>query len=437
MRITPLEGWIAKHTGVNGTGLSREQIESYQLGKLRETIDWAKARSPFYRERLAGFSGRDVASLEDLKKLPFTTPEDIRCQPLRFLCVSQSEVVRIVTLQTSGTTGDPKRVFFTAEDQERTIDFFHHGMSTLTGPGDRVLILLPGTLPGGVGDLLAQGLERLGAVGIPHGPVGNASQTLDVMARERIETLVGIPTQVLRLARASGGMVAPRSVLLSTDHVPDALSNEIRRIWGCEVYTHYGMTEMGFGGGVECEATRGYHLREADLYFEIVDPVTGDAVCDGQPGEVVFTTLTRRGMVLIRYRTGDLSRFVPSPCPCGTVLKTLAPVKNRVCSIRPLAQGRFLSMADLDEAIFPVEGVLDFSASITCERGMDQLRLEVQAMGYEGREIMDSLLEALNAIPVIGSAVHEGTLALKVSLLPEEQRIMKGTTKRAIDDLRV
>ncbi len=202
MKITPLEGWISEHIGANGAGLSRERIEAYQLGRLRETIDWAKARSPFYRERLASVSGRDLGRLEDLiARFPFTTAEDIRRQPLRFLCVSQSEVSRVVTLQTSGTTGDPKRIFFTADDQERTIDFFHHGMSTLAGPGDRILILLPGALPGSVGDLLVKGLERLGAVGVPHGLVREASQTLDVMEKERIDTLVGIPTQVLGLGK--------------------------------------------------------------------------------------------------------------------------------------------------------------------------------------------------------------------------------------------
>ncbi|MGA2402987.1 MAG: DVU_1553 family AMP-dependent CoA ligase [Syntrophobacteraceae bacterium] len=436
MKITPLEGWISQHIGANGARLSRERIEACQLGRLRETIDWAKARSPFYRERLASVSGRDLSSLEDLARFPFTTDEDIRRQPLRFLCVSQSEVSRVVTLQTSGTTGDPKRIFFTADDQERTIDFFHHGMATLTGPGERILILLPGALPGSVGDLLVKGLERLGAVGVPHGLVRQASQTLAVMEKERIDTLVGIPTQVLGLARFSGGRAAPGSVLLSTDHVPDAVSKEFRRIWGCEVYTHYGMTEMGFGGGVECEARKGYHLREADLYIEIADPGTGSPVSEGKPGEVVFTTLTRRGMPLIRYRTGDVSRFVPDPCPCGTVLKTLARVKNRLRSICPLAQGGCLSMADLDEAIFPVEGVVDFSASLTREKGPDRLRIKAQVTRPDNRRASAEIQEALNTLPVIRSALRGGALTLDVSLLPEGHALTRDSAKRVLLDLR-
>jgi len=436
MKITPLEGWISRHIGTNGTGLSRERIEACQLAKLRETIGWAKARSPFYREHLAGLAQEDLTDMEALTRFPFTTAENIRRQPFRFLCVSQSMVSRVVTLQTSGTTGEPKRIFFTIDDQERTIDFFHHGMSTLAGPGDRVLILMAGILPGSIGDLLVKGLERLGAVGVPHGPVREASQTLEVMEKERIDTLVGVPTPVLGLARMSGGRAAPRSVLLSADHVPDAVSKELRRIWGCEVFTHYGMTEMGFGGGVECEAGKGYHLREADLYIEIVDPETGMSVSEGDPGEVVFTTLTRRGMPLIRYRTGDLSRFVPGPCPCGTVLKTLARVKSRLRSICPIAQGGRLSMTDLDEAIFPVEEVLDFNASLAHARGMDRLRIEAQATAPDNPQTIAAIREALNVVPVIQSALRGGALALDVSLLPKGQTVKRNTAKRVLLDLR-
>jgi phenylacetate-CoA ligase len=436
MKITPLEAWISRHIGTNGTALNRERIEAFQLAKLRETICWAKARSPFYREYLAGLYQEDLGDLEALRRFPFTTAEDIRRQPLRFLCVSQSEVSRIVTLQTSGTTGEPKRVFFTIDDQERTIDFFHHGMSTLAGPGDRVLILLPGSIPGSVGDLLVKGLERLGAVGVPHGPVYEASRTLDVMVKERIDTLVGIPAQVLGLARSSGGRAAPRSVLLSADHVPDAVSKELRRIWGCEVFTHYGMTEMGFGGGVECGAGKGYHLREGDLYIEIVDPETGRTVSEGDPGEVVFTTLTRKGMPLIRYRTGDVSRFVPGPCPCGTVLKTLARVKSRLRSTHPIAQDGRLSMTDLDEAIFPVEGVLDFSASLARAQGIDCLRIEAQTTAPDNRQIVIAIQVALSVIPVIRSALQKGAVSLDVSLLPKGQTVKRDTAKRVLLDLR-
>jgi phenylacetate-coenzyme A ligase PaaK-like adenylate-forming protein len=112
------------------------------------------------------------------------------------------------------------------------------------------------------------------------------------------------------------------------------------------------MTEMGFGGGVECEARSGCHLREADLHFEIVDPRSGTPVPEGTSGEIVFTTLMRRAMPLIRYRTGDVGRMIPEPCGCGTVLKTLEKVRVRMSSVRRLRSGGLLSMADLDEVLF-------------------------------------------------------------------------------------
>ena len=100
-------------------------------------------------------------------------------------------------------------------------------------------------------------------------------------------------------------------MLLSTDQAPAPLVAAIEQAWGCRVFDHYGTTETGLGGGVECEAHDGLHLREADLLFEVVEPATGRSLPDGEEGEIVFTTLTREAMPLIRYRTGDLGRLLP------------------------------------------------------------------------------------------------------------------------------
>ena len=375
-RLTPLDGWIARKIGCDPP-LTHAALEAYQVAALNETLRWVKTRSAFYRARLVGVPDA-LDSLDDLRRLPFTTADDLRAHPAGFVCVSQDDVQRIVTLDSSGTTGSPKRVYFTADDQELTVDFFHYGMSTFTDPGDRVLILLPGATPGSVGDLLAAGLRRLGATPIPHGPVRDAAATLDVMRRERADVLVGVPTHVLALARqATDVPIRLKSVLLSTDHVPDAIRRAIETAFGCVVYNHYGMTEMGLGGGVECEARRGYHLREADLLFEVVDPTTGQVQPDGEPGEVVLTTLTRRGMPLVRYRTGDAGRFIPGVCPCGTALKTLEQITYRLDGRVTLGDDR-LTMADLDEAVFAVDGVLNFAAEVSREGGRDMLTLRVK-----------------------------------------------------------
>jgi phenylacetate-CoA ligase len=330
--LTPLQPWIARKIGCPPETLTRAAIEAYQLEKLNETLALCRARSQFYRQKLAGFPER-LPSLTELQALPFTTAVDVRERPLALLCVSQSEIARVVTLDQPAAGGPPKRLYFTAADLELTCDFFHIGMSTFTAPGDRVLILLPCDRPGSVGDLLAQGLARLGAEGLRHGLVSDMAQTLAVLHAERPSGIVGVPGQVLALAEASRRQPEPplrlNSVLLSADFAPPATVQAIERAWGCTVYNHYGMTEMGLGGGVECAARQGYHLREADLLFEIVDPVTGALLPDGEMGEIVFTTLTRQGMPLLRYRTGDMSRFLPGECACGTVLRRLEVLQKR------------------------------------------------------------------------------------------------------------
>ena len=157
---SPLEPWIAGKIGGAGGQLSAATLAAYQLARLQDTLRLVRARSAFYR-RLS-VEADEIATLDDLARLPFTTPQDIRDDPLAFLCVSQDEIGRVVTLDTSGTTGLPKRLYFTSADQELTVDFFKVGMSTFTQPGDRVLILLPAARPGSVGDLLFTALRDWG-----------------------------------------------------------------------------------------------------------------------------------------------------------------------------------------------------------------------------------------------------------------------------------
>ncbi|MCC7206135.1 MAG: phenylacetate--CoA ligase family protein [Anaerolineae bacterium] len=419
MRRTPLDAWAAHKIGRAGSPVQRADLDAYQRHRLRATVDRARQRSRFYRHLLA--DAPLDAPLPD--GLPFTTPGDIRADPLAFVCVSQDAIQRVVTLDSSGTTGQPKRLYFTPDDQALTVDFFGVGMSTFTDPGDRVLILLPGQTPGSVGDLLAVGLARIGAVPIQHGPVRDAAATLDVMRREKVNVLVGAPTHVLALARQpDAASVRLKSVLLSTDHVPNAIKAAIERAFTCAVYNHYGMTEMGLGGGVECAARRGYHLREADLLVEIVDPATGRVLPDGEYGEVVFSTLTREGMPLLRYRTGDVSRFLPGACPCGTALRTLERITHRLGGPIP-----GLTMADLDEALFALDGVLNFTATLAREDQRDVLHIAVQmAAGADPARTLRSAASALARFDSVN--VH-----MRISQIDS---IPASLAKRRISDLR-
>jgi phenylacetate-CoA ligase len=399
MRLTPLDPWIKQKT--NGVAL-----RSWQLEKLNETLSLVCDRSAFYRKHFNGLP-KSISSLDELQQFPFTTPDDIRLNPLQFVCVSQDDIQRVVTLQSSGTTGTPKRIFFTADDQELTIDFFGAGMSAVVNAGERVLIFLPGETPCSVGDLLRLGLERKGVHAIPYGMVKDPFHALDVMEKEQADCLVGSPTQILSLARRwNPSHRAPRTILLSTDYVPAAIVRELEKVWGCDVFNHYGATEMGLGGGVECEAHRGYHLREADMYFEIVNPGTGEPIPDGEYGEVVFSTLTRRGMPLIRYRMGDRSRFIVGECPCGTKLRTLEKVRGRFSGF-VRAGDEILKLPDFDEALFPLSGLLNFSVTVSGSGEEDALLVETQMLTDEisAREV-EKALESVSSIKTIVHCHH-------------------------------
>ncbi len=415
---TPLEAWIVRKIGCSERACLGDRLRDYQLERLNATLARVRDGSRFYQRKL-GAGGAALSTLEELSRLPFTAPEDLRAAPNDFLCVRPDEVSRIVTLPTSGTTGAPKRIFFTEDDQELTRDFFHVGMSTLVVPGDRVLILLPGSLPGSVGSLLKEGLARMDVEGIVHGPVRDAAAALQAMEDERATALVGIPVQVLRLARLSARQgrarsVAPRSVLLSTDYLPRAIVQILEDIWGCEAYDHYGSTEMGLGGGVDCAARGGYHLREADLFFEIVDPDSGCPVAEGESGEVVFTTLTRSAMPLVRYRTGDISRFIPGSCPCGTVLRRMAHVEERLEAGVELGGGRRLRQRDFDEAVFPLDGVTDFRVEFLADADPRKIILRLAGLDEHWKPDSQAVRRVLATLAALGEEMHEGAMVVEV-----------------------
>lgn len=441
MQKTPLEKWIKTKIGSSATGrMLREELNRYQLGKLRETIDYARSFSPFYRHSLAGMSGRNLQCIDDMVRFPFTTAEDILENDLRFLCVSQDEIARVVTLRTSGTTAQAKRLHFTEEDLELTTDLFHHGMKALVRPGQRVLILMPGEQHGSVGDLMVKALRRMDVEGIVHGIVRDESAVIAEIIEKQIDCLIGIPVQVLGLARHEDNRAIPKnrikSVLLSADYVPTAVAQEITGIWRCKVYNHYGMTEMGLGAAVDCRALCGYHIREADLYFEIVDPETGRSLPEGETGEVVFTTLTRRGMPLIRYRTGDLSRFIPEPCPCGTILKRLEWVKGRLCGQVRLGSNCCLNITDLDEVLFALPGLKNYQAVVNAENGRDCLNITLHVVDEEERIVSHVARHVLELIPAVRAALIEGDLTIGPIGTSENNWLTTGSIKRTIIDRR-
>ena len=360
---TRLENWLKNRLDPQHHSLS--QLEAFQLEHLNQTLSHVRKNSPFYRQRLGDVADRPLTELRQIVDLPMTTADDLRQHHLDMLCVSHGQVTRVVTMQTSGTTASPKRLYFTETDLELNIDFFHHGLTCMVGPGQSVLIMLPSTTPDSAGDQLKRAAARIPVTGHIHWPVVDLEQILDMIADLQINCLAGAPAQIFALCRHAqyAHRLNPnpiKSILLTTDYVPQVVVDEIRNAWGCAVFEHYGMSEMGLGGALECDAHQGYHIREADLLVEVIDPDTGKPSAHGIEGEVVFTTLTRQAMPLIRYRTGDRAAWLTAPCPCGTVMRRLGKVRGRIADLSSTRTS--LSMPRLDETILSLPGIYSYQA---------------------------------------------------------------------------
>ncbi|WP_419659150.1 AMP-dependent synthetase and ligase [Desulfosarcina variabilis str. Montpellier] len=396
---TRLENWLKSCLG--HPHLSVETLNAFQLDQLNQTLAHAKKNSPFYRERLSSLPDQPLTDLSQIAQLPMICADDLREHHLDMLCVSHSQVSRVVTMQTSGTTASPKRLYFSENDLERNIDFFHHGLTLLMDPGHRILIMLPSTTPDSVADQLKQAASRIPATGYIHWPVLDLEEILDFIEKEKINCLLGVPAQIFALCRHAqySGRLTPtplKSILLTTDYVPQVVVDDIRSAWGCEVFEHYGMSEMGLGGALECGAHQGYHLREADLLIEVIDPDSGALLPPGNYGEVVFTTLTRQAMPLIRYRTGDRAAWLEGPCPCGSFMRRLGKVRGRIADLSS-SQLSF-SMPQLDETILALPGVYSFQAAVASEAETECLNITLFCPKQHASQLKKDVDMAVNAL---------------------------------------
>lgn len=343
----PLDRWLARQCGACSAGELPGKLAAAQAALLRSTLRQAQ-RGAFYARHLRECD-LDITSVDDLERLPFTTAEDLRNWG-DFLCVSQGDVQRMVTLHTSGTTGQPKRLAFTDADLARTRDFFAVGMSQLVGAGQRLAVLLPGAeRPDGVADLLRQALSAAGVEvlapppevhAIPAANTGTCAEEggepgkalVQWLEQAKPHCLVAAPAQLALLLKlfSQRGPQGLAGILTSAEPLDDALGLALRRAWQCEILDHYGLTETAYGCAVECPAHQGFHVRELDVLIEIVDISGHKVLALGEEGEVVITTLQRQAMPLVRYRTGDVACLLPAPCACGSPLRRLGPVRGRI-----------------------------------------------------------------------------------------------------------
>lgn len=432
MKRCPLDIWTARRLGLGDRPLTRADLDRCHGEALRRLVAYCQRHSAFYRRKWAGLDPAALTGIEDLQRLPCTGEDELRRQGGDMLCVSQDAVARIVTLQSSGSTGPAKRLYFTEEDLERTRDFFHHGMLHLVRPGQRVAIFLPGERPDSTGALLAEALARVPAAGRIFGMVEDLAEAARSLAAWQATVLVGLPVQMLALARMARHMGClppqPASVLLCSDYVAKSLSTALAGQFGWAVFSHYGSVESGLGAAVDCSAHNGLHVRESDVVFEIVDEHQRPLAA-GEWGEIVLTTLSRRGMPLVRYRSGDLGRLLPGSCACGSVLARLDQVRGRMQGRLALRSGARLSLAELDEALFPLPGLLDFQAALACgPSGAEVLRLRLNTLPQH-EEIT---LEQARAILTTLSALQGLNLQLDCCVSP----LLLHGGKRCLSDYR-
>ncbi len=302
---------------------TREEIEALQLRRLKETLKRA-IRSKFYFEKLGDFDPEtEIKDLNDIRKLPFTTKQDLRDNyPIGFLTEPIKNIVRLHS--SSGTTGNPTVVLFTKRDLDVWADLVARCMYMVGIRSSDVFQNISGygLFTGGLG--IHYGAERLGCLTIPSA-TGNTRRQIKFIIDFKVTAVHIIPSYALYLISVFKEMgIDPkkdthlRIFLIGAEPHTEEMRKRIEEFYGVKAYNSYGLSEMnGPGVAFECQEQNGLHLWEDAYLMEIIDPNTLEVLPEGEVGELVLTTLTREGMPLIRYRTGDLTRIIPGDCPCG------------------------------------------------------------------------------------------------------------------------
>ena len=389
MTRTRLDAFIENLEGIDH--LTREKLEELQLRRLNELLARAR-KSKIHYEKLP----EQLDSLDELRKLPFTTPEMIAQNPGQYLLTSQSDVAKVISGATSGTTGPAKRVFYTEADTAHTVWLFEAGIGEMLKPGEKCFIAFPFTGPFGLGDLIAKAVENLGGIPVRAGFGQTWEEVLDLIRGTKPETYIGFPVVLLSLARLWGEDFPIQRALVSADACPEGVMAELEKALGSKLYPHYGSRECGLGGAVTCSAFEGMHLRENHIIPEIIDE-QGNVLPEGEWGELVLTTIGLEAMPLIRYRTGDFTRILP-PCPCGGVTRRLDRLSRREGEI---------SMEVLDSAIYRIPELVDYRVCL-------DTKLHVEAFCTGSKGVKEKILAAVKkvyphleaAVSVEGCSLH-------------------------------
>ena len=315
--------------------MPREELRKLQVKKLRDTINVA-LKSPMYKKRLGelGITADSINCVEDIRKIPFTTKNDLRNNyPFGLVGGDLKDAIRIHS--SSGTTGHPTVVAYSRHDIESWANMIARSMYMVGCRNTDVFQNSSGygMFTGGLG--FQYGAEKLGAVTLPAG-AGNSKRQIMFIKDFGTTCLHAIPSYAIRLAEVfKEEGVDPRSTKLRTLFIgaephTEEQRRRIERLLGVKAYNSFGMTEMnGPGVAFECKEQNGMHLWEDNYIIEIIDPDTLEPVPDGEMGEMVLTTLDRDMMPILRYRTRDLTRIITGECPCGRTHRRIDRIKGR------------------------------------------------------------------------------------------------------------
>ena len=420
--------------------LSRAEIEKIQLERLKETVQRVYEKVPYYRAKMdaAGVKPTDIKTLKDLSKLPFVTKQDMRdTYPFGLFAVPKSELVRIHA--SSGTTGKPTVVGYTKRD----LDMWTECVSRIACLGGATkedvsqICFGYGMFTGALG--LHYGLENIGSAIVPSS-TGNSEKQIMFMKDFQTSLLVATPSYCLRLAEVANEMgvdirkeLNVKICLLGSEMLTDAMRAEIHKVWGEDVLvtSNYGMSElMGPGVSGECEYMDGMHINEDYFIPEIIDPVTGEVLPEGEKGELVITCIYKEALPLIRYRTKDITRLTFEPCKCGRTTCRMENLSGRSDDMLKI-RGVNVFPTQIEEVVISIEELgPHYEIVVTREGYSDKLEIRVELA-----KACDECAE----LKRIEEKVHKGLrtilgLDAKVTLVsPNTLKRFEGKAKRIVD----
>ena len=315
--------------------MSREEMRNLQSARLRKLVDYVYHNVEFYRKKMqaVGLLPADIKGIEDIEKLPFTTKDDLRdTYPFGLFAVPQSEIVRIHA--SSGTTGKATVVGYTRRDLDIWAECVARCM-TMAGVGRKDVVQVAygyGLFTGGLG--AHSGAEKIGAMVVPMS-TGNSQKLTTMMVDFGATAIACTPSYLLHISEVIEqndlrDKIKLKSAICGAEPWTEKMRKEIEGRLNVRAHDIYGLSEvMGPGVACDCEYHAGLHVCEDHFFPEIVDPKTLKGVPEGETGELVFTTLTKEGLPLIRYRTKDLTSLTRETCQCGRTSARLSRFKGR------------------------------------------------------------------------------------------------------------